>query len=73
METKIALPLILVIFAALITLGYVFVLFRRVSRMQIKNKKVEEIHNYIHDGSMTFLVREYKLSIPFVILINVSA
>ena len=71
METKIALPLVLVIFAALITLGYVFVLFRRVSRVPIGDKKVEDIHKYIHDGSMTFLVREYKLIIPFVVGIGI--
>ena len=27
---------------------------------------MEEIHNHIHDGAMTFLTREYKLIIPFV-------
>ena len=67
MQTEISLPLILVIFAAVITLGYVFVLFRRVSRLPIGDKRVEEIHQYIHDGAMTFLVREYKLIIPFVV------
>ena len=71
MEREIFLPLILVIFAAVITLGYVFVLFRRVSRVAINDKKVEDIHKYIHDGSMTFLVREYKLIIPFVIGVGV--
>ena len=58
MEKEIFLPLVLVIFAAVITLGYVFVLFRRVSRVAINDKKVEEIHNHIHEGAMTFLVRE---------------
>ena len=71
MEREIFLPLILVIFAAVITLGYVFVLFRRVSRVAINDKKVEDIHKYIHDGSMTFLIREYKLIIPFVIGVGV--
>ena len=66
MEKAISLPLLLVIFAAVITLGYVFVLFRRVSRMPIGDKRIEDIHKYIHDGAMTFLVREYKLIIPFV-------
>ena len=37
MEMEIYLPLILVIFATLITLGYVFVLFRRVSRVAIND------------------------------------
>ena len=67
MEKEIYLPLILVIFAAVITLGYVFVLFRRVSRVAINDQKVENIHKHIHDGSMTFLLREYKLIIPFVL------
>ncbi len=71
MEKEIYLPLILVIFAAVITLGYVFVLFRRVSRVTINDKKVEDIHQHIHDGAMTFLVREYKLIIPFVLGIGV--
>ena len=62
MEKEIFLPLVLVIFAAVITLGYVFVLFRRVSRVAINDKKVEDIHNHIHEGAMTFLVREYKKS-----------
>ena len=71
MEKSIYLPLILVIFAAVITLGYVFVLFRKVSRIPIGNQKVDDIHKHIHDGSMTFLVREYKLIIPFVLGIGV--
>ena len=60
------LPLILVAFAAVVTLCYVFVLFHKVSRLKIENAKVEEIHKHIHDGAMTFLFREYKLIIPFV-------
>ena len=66
MEKEILIPLILVIFASVITLGYVFVLFRRVSRVEINDKKVKDINKYIHDGAMTFLIREYKLIIPFV-------
>ncbi len=71
MEMEIYLPLILVIFAAVITLGYVFVLFRRVSRAAVNDKRVEDISKHIHDGAMTFLIREYKLIIPFVIVIGV--
>ena len=66
MFTETYLPLILVAFAAAITLCYVFVLFHKVSRLKIENAKVEEIHKHIHDGAMTFLFREYKLIIPFV-------
>ena len=67
MQSEIYLPLVLVAFAALVTLGYVYVLFHKVSRLEIGNKRVEDIHKYIHDGAMTFLIREYKLIIPFVI------
>ncbi len=66
MDQNVYLPLLLVAFAAVVTLLYVFVLFRRVSRIKIADKKVEEIRNYIHQGAMTFLVREYKIIIPFV-------
>ena len=66
MDHNVYLPLLLVAFATVVTLLYVFVLFRRVSRIKIADKRVEEIQNYIHEGAMTFLSREYKLIIPFV-------
>ena len=59
--------LLIVIFATLITLGYVYVLFQKVSKIQITNKKVEEVHQYIHDGALTFLKSEFKIIIPFVL------
>ena len=67
MGKEIYLPLVLVAVAAVITLCYVFVLFRRVSRLQLGDKRVEQLQDYIHSGAMTFLVREYKIIIPFVI------
>ncbi len=71
MEPKIYIPLILVAFATLVTLCYVFVLFRKVSKLKIADKKVEELQAYIHGGAMTFLVREYKIIIPFVLGVGV--
>ena len=71
MDINIYLPLALVAVAAVITLLYVFVLFRKVSRIKITDKRVEEIQKYIHDGAMTFLLREYKLIIPFVVGVGV--
>lgn len=62
-------PLILVILASVITLLYVYVLFHRVSKVKINNQKVDEIHNYIHDGAMTFLTREYKIIVPFIVVV----
>ena len=66
-EQSVYLPILLVAFSAIITLCYVFVLFHKVSRLKLSDKRVEEIQGYIHDGAMTFLIREYKLIIPFVI------
>ncbi len=54
--------------AALVTLAYVFILFRRVNRIKINNPKVEEISKYIHQGAIAFLKREYLIIIPFVIV-----
>lgn len=67
MDQTIYIPLLLVSFSAVITLCYVFVLFHKVSRLKITDKKIETIQTYIHEGAMTFLIREYKLIIPFVI------
>ena len=65
--TEQKLCLLLVIFSTLITILYVFVLFRKVSRVKITSDRVDEIHKYIHKGAMTFLVREYKIIIPFIL------
>ncbi|MCR5457575.1 MAG: sodium-translocating pyrophosphatase [Clostridiales bacterium] len=66
-----SLCLLLVVFSTLITLLYVFVLFRKVSKIKITNAKVDEIHKYIHKGAMTFLIREYKIIVPFIIGIGI--
>ena len=71
MDRSVYLPLLLVAFSAVITLCYVFVLFHKVSRLKLADKKVEEIQGYIHNGAMTFLIREYKLIIPFVFGVGV--
>ena len=59
--------LLIVICSTLITLGYVYVLFHKVSKIEITNKKVEEVHKYIHDGALTFLKSEYKVIVPFIL------
>lgn len=66
MEKAVYFPLLLVAVAALITLCFVFILFHKVSRLKIDDERVKEIENYIHDGAMTFLLREYKVIIPYV-------
>ncbi len=67
MEKESIIVLSCVICATLVTLAYVFILFRRVGRIKINNMKVEEISGYIHEGAIAFLKREFMIIIPFVI------
>ena len=59
--------LLLIIFASLITLAYIFIIFHKIKRIKVENKKVEDISKYIHDGALAFLKREYRVIIPFII------
>ena len=63
------LVLIILIVAALVTLAYVYVLFHKVSKIKVENKRIDEVHKYIHKGALTFLFSEYKIIIPFVIVV----
>ena len=63
--------LLLVIVASLVTLAYVYVLFHKVTKIKVENKRIDEVHEYIHKGALTFLVSEYKIIIPFVIIVAV--
>lgn len=58
--------LLLVIAVSLVSLLLTFVLYRRIKRVQIKNKQVETLAEYIRAGAKAFLFREYKIIIPFV-------
>ena len=71
MQATIYTCLTLVAFSAVVTIAFVFVLFHRISRLKLGNKKVEEIEQYIHGGAITFLTREYNLIIPFVLAVGV--
>ena len=67
MEKEHLIILLLVIFAALITLGYVYVLFSKVKKINVTKEKVRTISEHIHDGAMAFLKREYKIIVPFIL------
>lgn len=62
--------LLIVIGAAVVTLLYVYVLFHKVSKIKVQNKRIDEVHQYIHKGALTFLISEYKVIIPFVIIVG---
>lgn len=64
-------PLVLVIIAALITILYAFLIFHKISKIKINNSKVEDVSSYIRRGAMTFLKREYKIILIFVLSISV--
>ena len=59
----------LVLCATLITLAFVYVLFRKVNKIKIDSKKIEDISGYIHSGAIAFLKREYKIIIPFILVL----
>ena len=63
--------LLLVLSAALITILYAFFIFYKVGKIKIKNKKVEDVSSYIRNGAKTFLKREYKIIIIFVIVLAI--
>ena len=67
MDTKVIVSLVLVIVAALITIFYAYFIFHKVSKIKISNPKVESVSAYIRSGAMTFLKREYKIILIFVI------
>ncbi|MCF0117348.1 MAG: sodium-translocating pyrophosphatase [Bacilli bacterium] len=59
----------LIILSALITLAYVFILFRKVKMIAVENEKADEISQHIREGAMAFLAREYRVIIPFVVVV----
>lgn len=66
---KIVVSLVLVLVAALITILYAFLIFYKIGKIKIRNKKVEDVASYIRSGAMTFLKREYKIIIIFVVIV----
>lgn len=63
--------LLIVIFILLINLCFVFYLFKSIKKMKIQNKKAEEISGYIKEGANAFLKREFKVIIPFILIVAV--
>ena len=61
----------LVICATLVTLAFVYILFRKVSKIKIDNQKIEDISGYIHSGAIAFLKREFKIIVPFILVLAI--
>ncbi len=64
--------LIFVLLCGLIGLGFAFSLIRFIFRQPDGNAKVKEISEAIHKGAMTFLNKEYKVMLVFMLLIALA-
>jgi len=62
---------VLVLFSCLITLGYVFVIFRKIVKLKVVNADVDNISGHIRKGAITFLKREFMVIIPFVAIVAI--
>lgn len=60
--------LICVLAIAVITIGYVFLIYHKIRRIKVLNPQVAENANYIRSGAITFLKREFKIIVPFVLI-----
>ena len=61
--------LICVLAIAVLTIGYVFLIYHKIKHLKVVNKKVEDNAAFIRSGAITFLKREFKIIIPFVLII----
>lgn len=63
--------LICAIAIPLLTLGYVFLIYHRIKRIKVQNKSIAENAEFIRSGAITFLKREFKVIIPFILIFAV--
>lgn len=57
----------IVIAITIISLLYAVVLLLKINRAEVNHDKIEEISSYIHEGTLAFLKREYKIIFLFVL------
>ncbi|MDW7670133.1 MAG: sodium-translocating pyrophosphatase [Bacillota bacterium] len=57
--------------AGIAALIFAFILANRINKVDAGNDRMKEIASYIHEGAMTFLQREYKTLIIFVVVMSV--
>ena len=58
-----------VLLIALITIGYVFLIYHKIKKLQVVNMNVENNASYIRSGAITFLKREFKIIVPFILIV----
>ena len=57
--------------AGIIALIFAFILARKIEKEEAGTDRMKEIASYIHEGAMTFLQREYKTLVIFVVVLAV--
>ncbi|OQX29861.1 MAG: sodium-translocating pyrophosphatase [Spirochaeta sp. LUC14_002_19_P3] len=61
--------LILTLAGACIALGYAFIKFLWIYKQKVQDENLIRISGYVADGAMAFLHREYKVLVPFVLIV----
>ena len=69
MDNTSILILCLVMAATIITILYVFYLYHKIGRIKVAHQGIEDVSGYIREGAMAFLKREFKVIIPFVLIV----
>ncbi|WP_372795222.1 sodium-translocating pyrophosphatase [Pontiella sp.] len=54
---------------SLLALGYAALKTKWIFRQRVENPKLAQIGGFVSDGAMAFLTREYKVLIPFVVIV----
>jgi K(+)-stimulated pyrophosphate-energized sodium pump len=66
--TLIFIAVVLVLSA--ISVFYAFVLFKKVSKIDVGHARISEIASYIHEGAMAFMRRQYRIIIYFAVIVG---
>ncbi len=65
-----AISLGIAVFASLIAILYAFVLKRKVQKIEVAHKRIEEISSYIREGAIAFMKRQYTIIIIFAVIVG---
>ena len=60
-----------VLLIAAITVGYVFLIYHKIRKLKVINQNVANNAEYIRSGAITFLKREFKVIVPFIIIVAI--
>ena len=68
---KIEFALYATVIGSLVALLYAFIRTRWIFKKPIENVKLKKINGYVAEGAMAFLSREYKMLVPFVLVVAI--